>query len=257
MVMAEVKLIIDLFDDINFGGSRRTLIRNLNDFRLIEFNDRASSVTVTPGPNFAAGDTARLWGDIDFQGSSITLPPGQYPDLRTLNFNDAASSMSIFEGPDVVAEDRQRETVRFNMRISTPAGTSLVSVQENLVSNLAATGTFIAASPTVRVAGSFVDEVVVQIRDNETGATRLATGRTMVPFAKNVAFPELAGQTTAGFAVVISFANVSSTFNLTGEVLHKTVMFDLITRVLRGATAAQSDIQPVSPTPSEIMIEVN
>lgn len=252
--MAEVRLIVDLFEDINFGGSRRTLVRDLNDFRLIEFNDRASSVIVTAGPNFQTGDTARLWSDVDFQGSSIVLPPGQFPDLRTLNFNDVASSLSISAGPIIIAEERQRETLRFNLQIITPPGTSLVSVLQNRILNPTGTGVFTGPT-TVRVTGTFVDEIVVLIRDNVTGVTRQATGRATITFVKNINFPELAGENTAGLAIVVTFANISNTFTLAGNILSKTVVFDLITQVVRRFTT-QTDIAEASLTSDEYTVEV-
>lgn len=246
--MADVPLIVDLFEDINFGGSFRTLVRPLADFRMIEFNDRASSAIVTTGPNFQFGDGARLWSDVNFQGVPLALGPGQYPDLRVFNFNDVASSMD-FIGPSptttptptispvIVAQDSEIVTIPLQLNIITPAGTSLVSVQQNNILNLAATGTFTSAT-SVLVTGSFVDQIVVLIRDNTTGATRLATGQTTVPFSKSISFPQLAGIPTSSLRIVVTASNPTSTFTLSGNILSKTVRFSLITQVVRTTSTA-------------------
>jgi Beta/Gamma crystallin len=36
-----------------------------------------------------------LFGDENFQGRSLALPPGEYPDLRLLGFNDETRSIKI------------------------------------------------------------------------------------------------------------------------------------------------------------------
>lgn len=244
--MADVSLIVDLFDDINFGGSFRTLVRPLADFRQIEFNDRVSSVIVTAGPNFLFGDGARLWSDVNFQGVPLAFGPGQFPDLRVFNFNDVASSMD-FIGPSptptptispvIVAQDSEIVTIPLQLSIITPAGTSLVSVQQNNILNLTATGTF-TSTTGVLVNGSFIDQIVVLIRDNTTGATRLATGQTTVPFSKNIIFPQLAGIPTSSLRIVVTASNPTSSFTLSGNILSKTVQFSLITQVVRVTATA-------------------
>lgn len=228
-------VVIDLFDDINFGGSFRTLVEPLADFRNIEFNDRASSAIVRPLPGFMAGDAVRLWSDINFMGVPLDLGPGQFPDFRLFNFNDVASSLQCIRVPAVVAEDRQRENLTFRLTIVTPAGTTLVSVQQNRILNLQATGAFIGPT-TVRVTGTFVDEIVVTIRD-ATGATRTATGRVTLPFSKTINFPQLAGLDQTQLQIVVVAQNPSNTFTLAGNLLTKNVQFDLITRVIRRTTS--------------------
>lgn len=60
-----------------------------------EFNDVASSVRITAGPNFAPGDEARLFRDTDFRGGEVQLPPGDHRDLGVRNFNDVVSSIIV------------------------------------------------------------------------------------------------------------------------------------------------------------------
>lgn len=244
---AQVRLIVDLFDDINFAGSRRTLVRDLADFRLIDFNDRTSSVRVTAGPNFRTGDAARLFTDINFAGASITLPPGEYPDLRVQNFNDVASSAQIVSAVvpppgQIVAEDQQRETLQFNLRIVTPVGTSLVSVQNNRILNPTATGTFVGDTG-VLVNGSFIDEIVAIIRDTSTGVTRQATGRVTIPFNKTINFPQIAGINKNTLEIRVSITNITQSFTLTGNILSKTVQMDITTQVIRRTLTSENPTQ--------------
>lgn len=243
---------IDLFEDINFGGSFRTIVSPLADFRRIEFNDRASSAVVRPLPGFVFGDAIRLWSDINFMGIPLDLGPGQYPDFRLFNFNDVASSAQCVRvgptptptptPPIIVAEDRQRETLSFSLTLVPPAGSTIIAVQANRILNLQATGTFIGPT-TVRVTGSFLDEIVVTLRDNVTGATRTGIGRVTIPFSKTINFPQLAGLDLSTLRIVVTAQNPTSTFTLIGNTLNKTVSFDLITQVVRRTTTtSDSDI---------------
>lgn len=227
--MPEVPIIAELFDNFNFLGPRRTLIESLADFGFIEFDDRTTSVIVTEGPNFQPGNAIRLWTEKNFQGRSLTLPPGQYNDLRVFNFNDQASSMQII-AQNVIAEDRQQESLRFQLEIITPPGTTLVSVVENRVLNPTASGVFVG-STGVRVTGSFIDEIVVRIRD-ASGIIREATGRTTIRFIKDINFPVLAGLDKSNLSIRVFITGVSSSFTLSGNILTKTVNFVLTTRVV-------------------------
>lgn len=233
IIMAEVRLIAELFDNFNFLGFRRTVIENLDNFGIIEFDNRTTSVIVSRGPDFQPGDAVRLWTERNFSGRSLTLPPGQYNDLRTFNFNDQASSLQIVNTgvPEVIAEDRQRETIRFELEIITPPGTSLVSVVENRISNPTASGVFLG-NTGVRVTGSFIDEIVVRIRDID-GVIRQATGRTTIRFVKDLNFPVLAGMDKTNLGIRVFITGVASSFTLTGNILQKTVSFDLTTRIVR------------------------
>lgn len=243
--MADVRLIVTLFDNVNFAGPFRTVVADLNDLRLIEFNDRTSSVRVTRGPNFRTGDAAVLFENVNYGGRSLSLPPGDYPDLRAFNFNDEASSIRITGGappppppppPDnVVAQDTQRETLQFNLRVVVPTGTTLVSVDQNRILNPTATGQFVGDTG-VQVNGSFTDQLVVTIRD-ASGVTRQATGQATVNFTKNINFPQLAGLNKNNLAIRVSFANINQSFTVSGNIVTKTVSFDLTTRVIRLLTS--------------------
>lgn len=251
---------IDLFDNINFQGSFRTLIAPLADFRNIDFNDRASSAIVRPLPGSQPGDAVRLWSDINFQGTPLDMGPGQYPDFRAFNFNDLASSMQCIRvsptttptttpttPPGVIAEDRQIETLSFNLQLIPPAGSTIIAVQENRILNLQAVGRFTGAI-TVQVNGSFLDEIVVLLRNNATGATSTGIGRVTIPFTKNITFPQLAGLNQANLRIVVTARNPVSNFSFANNILSKTVRFELITQVIRLLTSSALEEDDLSRT---------
>lgn len=244
MVDGLCRAYVQLFDDINFGGSFRTLIASLADFRAIEFNDRASSAIVIPAPDFTPGSAIRLWSDINFTGVPLDMGPGQYPDLRAFNFNDVASSMSCIQvaGVTVVAQDVERFTVSFNLQVIPPPGTTVIAVQQNTVSNIQATGRFTGPT-TVTVTGSFIDRIVVTLR-TATGATQTAVGTATVPFSKVINFPQLAGVSLADLSIAVAAQNPAVATTPSGNFVGKTVQFDLTTQVLRGATASSLSVHP-------------
>lgn len=262
MQMATVRLIVNLFDDINFSGPFRTLVSDLNDFRLIEFNDRTSSVQVIQGPNFQPGDAARLFDNINFGGASITLPPGNYPDLRQFNFNDLASSLRIVgttPPPDsVIAEDFQRETLQFNLRVIPPAGATLVSVNQNRILNPTCSGSFVGDTGVI-INGSFIDELIVTI--NQGGINRQATGQATITFSKQLNFPQIAGLNKNNLRINCTISNVSQNFTVSGNVVTKTVQFDLRTQVIRlltgsGVETAEVLADELGPQINEHIVEV-
>lgn len=238
------RVYINLFDNINFGGSFRTLIASLADFRAIDFNDRASSAIVIPAPDFTPGSAIRLWSDINFTGVPLDMGPGQYPDLRAFNFNDVASSMSCITvaGVTVVAQDVERFTTSFNLQVVPPVGSTVVAVQQNTVSNIQASGVFTGPT-TVTVTGTFTDRIVVTLR-TASGATQTAAGTATVPFSKTINFPQLAGVSLAGLTIQVTAANPTVATTLSGNLVGKTVQFDLTTQVIRGARSTSLSAHP-------------
>lgn len=96
--IAPIPLVVELFEHQNFGGRRLVVVENSRNIAAdfgSEFNDVASSVRITAGPNFAAGDEARLFRDTDFRGGEVELPPGDHRDLGVRNFNDVVSSIIV------------------------------------------------------------------------------------------------------------------------------------------------------------------
>jgi len=98
---APVRLMVELFRDPGYFGNQLLLTENCPDISSIfgiEFNDTVTSVRVIPGPNYAQGNTVRLFNRINFDpaGGWIDLPPGNYPNIGASNgFNDVVSSVKI------------------------------------------------------------------------------------------------------------------------------------------------------------------
>jgi len=79
-----------VFADSNFGGSSGTFtgdLPNVGNF----WNDKITSVKVTSG-------TWQFFGDTNFTGSNVKVPPEEYPNIAispgVIN-NDSISSLKI------------------------------------------------------------------------------------------------------------------------------------------------------------------
>lgn len=79
-----------LFDNTGFGGESKSL--GVGQFALADFNDRASSIKVTPGYVAVLYDNADSKGG---WGISVDLLEDQ-PDLSTFDFSDKASYIMVF-----------------------------------------------------------------------------------------------------------------------------------------------------------------
>jgi hypothetical protein len=77
---------ITVSDDVNFQGPTMTLRRDVPDLREFQFNDRISSLQVTPG------DAWEVCEDTNYGGRCLVVT-GAERDLRTRGLNDAISSM--------------------------------------------------------------------------------------------------------------------------------------------------------------------
>lgn len=114
----EVPLIVVLWEQVNFGGTKRLFVRdepNLADGWTkgaicqagAKFNKKASAVGVHPGPDYDSWKarnggqepTVFLWSEVDFgQNPSsflLQLQTGGYPDLSVYGFNGVASSVQF------------------------------------------------------------------------------------------------------------------------------------------------------------------
>jgi len=94
-----IPLVVTLYADANFTGNRLVVVEDsLNipaDFGS-EFNDVTTSVRVEQGPNYVAGNQARLFRDVNHLGGEIPLPVGNYPNIGTSHgFNDVVSSIKV------------------------------------------------------------------------------------------------------------------------------------------------------------------
>jgi hypothetical protein len=106
----QVPLVVELYQDANYGGDRRTVIGDESMLGHgsgctagLWFGDVVSSVKVRKGPDYAAWVASNggakpyvyLYENNGFGGRRVALDVGGYPDLGTLSFADKASSIAI------------------------------------------------------------------------------------------------------------------------------------------------------------------
>jgi Beta/Gamma crystallin/Ricin-type beta-trefoil lectin domain len=78
-----------LYKNRNFGGASRTIAGDTPDLGALGFDNETSSLKIDSGSWI-------LYRDRNFQGRSITLGPGDYPNLEALGFpNDRLSSIRL------------------------------------------------------------------------------------------------------------------------------------------------------------------
>jgi hypothetical protein len=68
-----------IYDHRGFTGESRVVTGDIADLEDVDFDNKVSAVIVRSG-------TWTLFRDDDFEGESITLGPGQYPNLEDLGF---------------------------------------------------------------------------------------------------------------------------------------------------------------------------
>lgn len=99
--MLEVPLVVVLWEHVNFSGTKRTLVDETPNLTRQDFNDRASSVAIHPGPSYRAWKqvnggrepTVTLTVDSGGRAAAIVLRAGLYPNLHTLGMGDKVSSV--------------------------------------------------------------------------------------------------------------------------------------------------------------------
>ena len=95
-----VPLIVQIFADKNFEGRRRTIVQDLTDLKLQDFDDDVSSLQVFAGPGHA-GEVATFFQNPNFSGFSLEpadMGPGtSIPNLREIpnKLNNRISSIRI------------------------------------------------------------------------------------------------------------------------------------------------------------------
>lgn len=98
--IAPIPLIVELFQDINFGGKSVVIVENIAEISRYlgqEWHDRTSSARIRRGPNYTNGSFARLFRNPnDPRGLHIDLGVGDYPDLgRSNNFENDLDAIEI------------------------------------------------------------------------------------------------------------------------------------------------------------------
>ena len=97
----QIPLVVVLWKDVNFHGTKRTLVEDTPNLTRQDFNDATSSVAIHPGPNYAAWKQANggreptitLFVDSGGRGTSINLRAGLYPNLHSRGLGDKISSV--------------------------------------------------------------------------------------------------------------------------------------------------------------------
>ena len=109
MPISKPRLIIEVFEHLNFGGRRGYVIKPVSFTKEIGFQDNISSVKVYKGPGFntSPNQKAVLYEHWQFQGKKLVLGPGFYPNLHDMiyDFKDNISSINFASisqtsGPD-------------------------------------------------------------------------------------------------------------------------------------------------------------
>ena len=99
MPISKPRLIIEVFEHLNFGGRRGYVNKPVPFTAEIGFQDNISSVKVYKGPSFGSSPNhkAILHEHLHFQGKNLVLGPGFYPNLHDMiyNFKDNISSISF------------------------------------------------------------------------------------------------------------------------------------------------------------------
>ena len=129
-----VPLVVQLYQDFNYGGDFRKVIENEKVLGLgsgcfsgLGFENATSSVHVRKGPDYdawvASHDGAKpyvyLFEHNSFGGRRVALEVGGYPDLRQLGFENLASSVQIVTAAQPPADlNDSHETAPDNGRIS-------------------------------------------------------------------------------------------------------------------------------------------
>ena len=93
------RIIVELFRDKHYQGSKATVVEPIANLREIGMDETISSLKVYHGPSAAAAPNQRiaLFEDERYQGRSVVLPPGFYPDIHAIpyNFGDVVSSINF------------------------------------------------------------------------------------------------------------------------------------------------------------------
>jgi hypothetical protein len=108
-----IPLVLVLWEHVNFSGVRRTVVDDVDDLSQMNFNDKASSIGVHPGPDYPAWKAAHAGAEPTVTvyehaaggGAALTLTAGSYPDVHArFSFGDLASSVRFNAEPAGDAE---------------------------------------------------------------------------------------------------------------------------------------------------------
>ena len=88
-----IPLVVQVYRDIDFRGTRGVIMRDVSDFREIGLDNSVSSMQIQRGPNFPSGGCrAIFYQQPNFEGQRLTVPLGPRDfQVRLRNLHDARS----------------------------------------------------------------------------------------------------------------------------------------------------------------------
>ena len=107
------RLILEVFEHVNYGGRSNTILEPVRFTRSMGFQDNISSVKVYKGPSFAEAPNYRalFYEHRDFRGRKLSLGPGFYPNIHDIAFNFSDRISSINFGSDLAQTGPEWGTV--------------------------------------------------------------------------------------------------------------------------------------------------
>lgn len=101
------RLIVELFRDKYFQGTKATVIQPVESLATIGMTDVVSSLKVFHGPGASASPNQRamFYEHAQYQGRRLVLPPGYYPDVHAIpyNFGDIIASINFSPSATITA----------------------------------------------------------------------------------------------------------------------------------------------------------
>ena len=103
------RLIVEVFQHVNFRGRMGYVLEPVPHTGHIGFQDNISSLRVYKGPNFSGSPNYKvnLYQHVNYKGKKLALGPGFYPNLHDVAFNfaDRISSINFGSSIDVVGPE--------------------------------------------------------------------------------------------------------------------------------------------------------
>ena len=103
------RLIVEVFQHVNFRGRMGYVVEPVPFTAHIGFQDNISSLRVYKGPNFSSNPNYKviLHQHRDYRGKKLALSPGFYPNLHDVAFNfaDRVSSISFGSSIEVIGPE--------------------------------------------------------------------------------------------------------------------------------------------------------
>jgi len=132
------RLVVKLFEHVNYGGQYRYLYEDVPSFSQHGFNDKVSSVIIYKGNGYFQGDKVKLYEHDNFQGRSIELAPGYYPNIHEAPylFPDMMSSADFFPVDPVPSASPIRLIIKVYEHINYGGQERTIIYSEPNISNL-------------------------------------------------------------------------------------------------------------------------